>query len=370
MSKRTGFLLLLLFMTHVRISGIDLSVSAGDIYGEYQKDDGGYHIFVRKKPDIKSILLTESTKDPEMKIHVYALRTSSYNPVNGDEKRILDGEFLQKGHNSLIDSTPEVNKKFGTAFHFFIPLVVKYGYPEQQRSGKIYISDDAFINMRCFEKLYGDYSGLYEDNPFTLKIVRKQIEKPPEDLYNPDAVERYKEITGKTEGNIYYAIGNEDMLEKLESILQKEKGETLDMVLALDTTKSMQDNIPYLKTHIVEILKRATSRYSKYRCGLVLYRDYNEEYLVKDFPFVSDFKLLQEHINNITVKGGKDVPEAIYEALYHACNTFEWEAENRLVILIGDAPPHPKPRGEITPALLYDLADKLSIRINMIIYPE
>lgn len=365
---RTGFILLLIILTQMSIFGIDLSISAADIYGEYL-DDGGYHIYIRKKPDINSILFTESTKDPEMKIHVYALRASSYNPVNGDEKRIIDGEYLEKGLYSIIDSTPEKNKRFGYAFHFFIPLVVKYGYPTT-RSGKIYISDGAFINMRCFEKPYGDYTGRYHDNPFTLKIVKKKIEKPPEDLYNPEAVESYKEITGKTEGKIYYAIGNEDMLEKLESILQKEKGETLDMVLALDTTKSMQDNIPYLKTHIVEILKRATARYSKYRCGLVLYKDYNEEYLVKDFPFVSDFKILQEHIDNITVKGGRDVPEAIYEALYHACDTFEWEAENRLVILIGDAPPHPEPRGDITPALLYNLADKLSIRINIIIYPE
>ena len=368
MFKKIGFLLFLMIITHIRLSGIDLSIKEADVYAE-RADEGGIHLFIRKKPDINSILLTESTKDPKKKSAVYALRVSKYNKINGDEKRVLDGMVLDKSLLSLIDSTPEKNSKFGEAFHFYIPLVVKYGYPHT-RSGKIYLSDGAFINMRCFQKPYGDYTGQFQDNPFTIKIKKQKVKKPPEDIYNPEAVESYKEITGKTEGNVYYAIGNEDMLEKLKSILEKEKGDNLDMVLALDTTKSMQDNIPYLKEHIVEILKKATSKYSSFRCGLVLYKDYNEEYLVKTYPFVSDFKILQEYIDQIIVRGGKDNPEAIYEALYHACEEFEWEAANRLVILIGDAPPHPEPRGEITPAGLYELADNLSIRINIIIYPE
>ena len=83
MYKRLGFLLFLIIITHLKLAGIDLTVSAEDVYGEY-KDDGGIHLYIRKKNDINSILLTESTKDPEKKAHVYALRASSYNPVNGD----------------------------------------------------------------------------------------------------------------------------------------------------------------------------------------------------------------------------------------------------------------------------------------------
>ena len=374
MYRKIGCLLLLVIIPYAGFADIDLSLSSSDVYGEYKEGDG-YHIYVKKKSDINSILLTESTKDPKKKSDVYALRAPSYNPVNGNEKRLLNGKFLKEGLFSIIDSTPEANERYGEAFHLLIPLVVKYGDPSYNenplnRYGKLYISDGVFINMRSFQKPYGDYTGRFHDNPFTLEISKKKIKKLPDDIYNPDAVDRYKEITGKAEGKLYYAIGNEDMLEKLDSILEKEKGESLDLVLAFDTSKSMKDNIPYLKKHIVDILKKPASRFPAYRCGLVLYKDYNEEYLVKASPFFTDFTVLQEYIDNITVSGGRDIPEAVYEALYHSCDSFEWEARNRLVILIGDAPPHPEPRGDVTPALLYELADSLSIRINIIIYPE
>jgi hypothetical protein len=368
MKIRIGFLLLLFFITYTIFPDTGLSLSAEDVYGEFREEDG-YHIFVRKKTGTRSILLTESTKDPKKKAHVYALRAPSYNPVNGDEKRLIDGKFLEPGLYSIIDSTPETNKRFGKAFHFYIPLVVKYGYP-YTRSGKLYIADGVFINMRCFEKPYGDYTGKFRDNPFTLQITKKRIKTPPEDIYNSDAVKSYETITGNTNGRLYYAVGNDDLLKILDSILEKEKGDSLDLVLAMDTSKSMKDNIPYLKKHIVDILKKPAARFPKYRCGLLLYKDYNEEYLTKPYPFVDDFNILQGYIDKITVGGGRDIPEAVYEALYHSCDSYEWEAGNRLVILIGDAPPHPEPRGSVTPALLYDLADELSIRINMIIYPE
>ncbi|MBN2442391.1 MAG: VWA domain-containing protein [Spirochaetales bacterium] len=368
MNIRIGYLLLLLIISYTGVADANLSLSSSDIYGESRGKDG-YHIFVRQKPGCQSILLTESTKDPEMKLAVYALRASTYNPVNGDEKRLLDGKFLKPGHNSIIDSTPEANKRFGMAFHFYIPLVMIYGYPPN-RSGKLYPSDGVFINMRCFEKLYADYTGKFQDNPFTLKISTIRPKKPPEEIYNKDALESYKDITGNTKGNMYYAVGNEDLLKKLDEILDKETGESLDLVLAMDTSKSMKDNIPYLKKHIIDILKKPASRFPFYRCGLLLYKDYNEEYLVKPFPFVNDFAILQGYIDKITVGGGRDIPEAVYEALYYSCESYKWEAKNRLVILIGDAPPHPEARGDITPALLYELADSLSIRINIIIYPE
>ena len=94
------------------------------------------------------------------------------------------------------------------------------------------------------------------------------------------------------------------------------------------------------------------------------------EYYVPLEKRINNLRKKYENIDKIVVGGGKEIPEAVYEALYHSCESFDWKAQNRLVILIGDAPPHPEPQGDITPALMYDLADNLSIRINIIIYPE
>ena len=71
----------------------DLAIGPDDI-AITQSPKGGYNLYIRKKPGIGSVLLTETTRDPELKADNYAYRALEYNPVNGDEKRMLDGEFI------------------------------------------------------------------------------------------------------------------------------------------------------------------------------------------------------------------------------------------------------------------------------------
>ena len=126
------------------------------------KENGGYHLYVKKSPNVNSILLTETTKDPTGKNDSYAYRSKEYNKINGDEKRILNGEFLvsEGAKYSLVDSTPEETDFFGPAFHIYIPQTLVYGY-EWSRNGEIQIDKGTFINIRSFEKPYADYTGNY-----------------------------------------------------------------------------------------------------------------------------------------------------------------------------------------------------------------
>ncbi|MDY7028298.1 MAG: hypothetical protein SVR04_08385, partial [Spirochaetota bacterium] len=74
--------------------------------------------------------------------------------------------------------------------------------------------------------------------------------------------------------------------------------------------------------------------------------------------------------NRIRVYGGRDIPEAVYEALYSGVTTYEWEAEKRMIILVGDAPPHPIPRGKVTREMVYTEAHARGIEIHTIILPH
>ena len=67
---------------------------------------------------------------------------------------------------------------------------------------------------------------------------------------------------------------------------------------------------------------------------------------------------------------GRDIPEAIFEALYESIRAYTWESESRLVILIGDAPPHPEPRGKVTEDLVYEKAEVNNVKITAIILPQ
>ena len=82
-----------------------------------QRDDGGYHLYVRAKPGLGSILLTESTVDPEGKLDTYAYRALEDNPVNDGERRILSGKSIPGTSelHFLVDSSPERDPVFGRA---------------------------------------------------------------------------------------------------------------------------------------------------------------------------------------------------------------------------------------------------------------
>ncbi len=370
MFKNRGIAFIIIFTSTLPLFAQELTISPEELRIE-QSLDGGYNLYVKKVDGLESILLTESTADPDKRVHSYALRNPEFHPTNGYEKRILDGEFIEPGNElySLIDSTPQEDEVFGEAFLVFIPYIVVYGYP-WSREGEIQVLDGTWLNVRAFEKPYADYTGAFRDNPFMLKVVQKPEEGPPEDNYMDDTVDNFTEIAEEGRGTSTLSKGYDEMINEIERIIDKADGESLDLVLALDTTKSMEDDIPYLRDNLVPLLKKHTERFDSLRVGLVLYRDYMEAYLTKIVPFRTGLAGLQNALNSIRVLGGRDLPEAVFEALYTGVHEFPWTAETKQIILIGDAPAHPRPRGTVTKEMVYEDASGLNIELHTIILPH
>ena len=449
--RTIGIVALLMLAPLLLFGENNLLLASDDILIEPAEGDG-FNLWVRKTEAIRSVLITESSADPEKRVHSYALRAAAYNDVNGDERRLLDGKFLDPAQKlySLIDSTPEQHGYLGDAFRIYIPPTVTYGYA-WSRAGEIAVGDGTFLNVRAFAKPYADYSGGFVDNPFVVRVseiyrevslaaegpsdesplgtldsphvtqerpvlddfavdepgpaavdgrmvspvplmpaslaamvspgralpkpeetlIKPQpVEAPVEGAYSSEAVERLSEIASEGGGEAYLSPGKEDMVERIGTLIREQDGKTLDLVLALDTTRSMLDDMPYLQKLVVPILERETAGFERFRIGMLFYRDYMEEYLVKPLPFREDLEWIQRNINSVRVGGGRDVPEAVYEALYSGIHSYPWEADSRLIILIGDAPPHPQARGKITAETVYADAKELGIKINTIILPN
>lgn len=346
----------------------DLTILPEDLRIE-QSLDGGYTLWIRRKPDISSVLLTESTEAPDRGVATYAYRNPDYHPANGDERRILDGEFLPRdGRYFLVDSTTEPDEEFGEAFRIFIPYVVEFGYPDT-RNGEVLVVDGTYLSVRTFELPFADYRGAFEDNPFILRVTQAPRTGPPEGTFMPDTVESFSDISSSNDGETRFSSGPEDTLDQIRALLPEE-GTSLDLVLALDTTQSMHDDMPVLQQRIVELLREETTGFGDVRVGVLLYRDYLEEYLVRRYNFVPEIDQVQDLVNRARVAGGRDIPEAVYEALWAAVQGYDWVADTRMLILIGDAPPHPRPRGSVTREQVFERARELGIRINTIILPQ
>ena len=336
-----------------------------------QSLDGGYDLYVQAVPGRGSVLLTESTEDPERETASYAYRNPEYHRANGDEKRLLNGVFLEetRGH-SLVDSTPEEHPELGQAFHIFIPYLVLYGYP-WTRSGEVQVLDGTYLSIRAFEKPFADYTAGFRDNPFVLKVIQKPFEGPPEGNYMDATVEAYREISDAGRGKLIYSRGEDDILEKIAGIIDEAPGRSMDLVLALDTTQSMTNDMPHLRKSLVPLLREKSKGFDSLRVGVVLYKDYDEEYVTDVYPFqAGGVETVQRILDRIRVYGGRDIPEAVYEALYAGIHSYPWSAERRLIVLVGDAPPHPRPRGKVTKEMVYEDAESRDVELYTIILPQ
>lgn len=453
-----------------------LLIKAGDLRLVYESEKSfegttGYHLYIRKKPGIESVMLTETTKDPSGTQDNYAYRALEYNPINGDEIRYLNGKPLQSEYSkySLIDSTAEKDEEFGEAFHIYIPSEIEYGY-EWTRHGKVKINRGTFINIRSFSKKYGDYTGTFSDNPFmfdlgkippkkqepkvqklpqplpqpepeppvlqlpeepqvkeeTPPIEEKPLPPPPPpveeeplppppaeeepapqpeeepqieeeikeetppqkeesivltDDYNPVAAASFTDIANFNEGEMCISKGPDSIIDditaSLERISPKEK---TDVIFAIDTTGSMKDDVQKLREEWIPRLTEQIKQFGDLRIGLLLYRDYNDTYRlmglpVKRYEFTNDINVFTKNLNSFVIYGneGGDIPEAVYEALYAGLTFYRWRSDAyKKIILIGDAEPHPTPRGtgKYSKELVYDTAKSKNVVIDTIIVPD
>ncbi len=258
--------------TVVGPTAAELKLGPDDLRIE-QLSDGGYHLYVRAKRGLGSILLTESTRDPAFKTDSYAFRALERNPVNGGEMRLLAGQTAPTVSklNFLVDSTPEPDASFGRAFHIFIPWVVAWGYP-WSRSGEEFIHDGSFINIRAFSKAYADYSGSFADNPYLIRVTQKPpIASPPAasavpaapqaptaapaqpavqakpaaeaapetllpvakvsykpDLYFPETISAFERLVDASGGQLRFASTDQDIVGQIGALLDGRKGASLD----------------------------------------------------------------------------------------------------------------------------------------------
>ncbi|MDR2491454.1 MAG: VWA domain-containing protein [Spirochaetaceae bacterium] len=364
----------------VCVFSLDLAISAADLRLR-QGSDGGYHLYIRKKTDVNSVMLCETTKDPSMQTDTYAYRALEANNVNGSEKRVLDGKFIapDKKNLYLMDSTFEYMPEFRSyVFHIYIPYIIVYGYPDQkpgQRYGEVYAGSGTFLNIRTFNLPYADYAGDFHDNPFVLQPVQRAPEMNAERSYMKDAEEAAERIAKKGGGSFIRSEGPKDISAQIRRGIEEElsgggNADRFDIVIVLDTTNSMKNSIEQLKKELSKELQELFSIQENIRVGFMLFRDYRQQYLTKAVPFSSDLKKIQSTLNGVKVAGGGDLPEAIHEAIYDAAVKMDWHGSRRLMILITDAPPHLRPRGKITEADALKAASNRRIKISAILLPR
>ncbi len=116
----------------------------------------------------------------------------------------------------------------------------------------------------------------------------------------------------------------------------------LDVVFVFDSTSSMQSVIEDAKSRIERMVQVLGVLVPEARIGIVTYRDHGrgEEYVVRTLPLGSDIYRAVNFVHTVRAGGGGDTEEAVLEALQAAFALEYRQKVQRIVVLVGDAPPH------------------------------
>ncbi|NNM54734.1 MAG: VWA domain-containing protein [Spirochaetales bacterium] len=345
----------------------DLTLTKADV--RLQAFAEGYHVIIRAKPGVKSVLMAEAFELPSHKLATYNFRALEPNELNRNDKRLLNGKFLKEPNTFLTTSTLRDDPYFGKAFEILLPPVVEYGYEgvPGARFDKIDVRQELtkpgatfWLSLRTFALPYNDYRGAYRDNAFELKSIMVNQVLPVDTGRYVKGFEALFDRLGPT----YKATSPADAVRYVQSLWHDNQ----DVVLCIDTTQSMKKDMQVFRAQLLKMLLPRVP-YKNFRLGVVFYKDYMDPYLTETLPFQTSMQPVQDALDSHTTGGGGDIPEAAVEALYQGVTAFPWSQSDRLVVDLADAPQHDSPRGKITEEMLHHEVAARKIDLHLVMLP-
>lgn len=114
----------------------------------------------------------------------------------------------------------------------------------------------------------------------------------------------------------------------------------LDIVILLDTTSSMQDEIDATRDQMSQMISLLETFGIDFRLSVIAFRDEGDTYVTRALPLTSRrFKAI-DFMDSLSAEGGGDHPEGVLAAVKKASQLRYSRKAERVMILVGDAPPH------------------------------
>lgn len=151
----------------------------------------------------------------------------------------------------------------------------------------------------------------------------------------------FKDLAEETGGKLTIVSERESLLPAMELIIGKELKPGADVVILMDVTGSMSDDIRMVREGVQGLLK-AFESIPDVEVGIACYGDSLADgdrwYFARDLS--PDLTELSDDLNSIQVTGGGDWPESVYDGLVRTLSEFSWRKnEQHIILLLGDAPP-------------------------------
>ena len=168
--------------------------------------------------------------------------------------------------------------------------------------------------------------------------IEREIEK--KNSYNEEIDNTLKSINNVERIKNTSVQDDNDLKANIHKIIDKyNNGNPVDLIMVIDTTGSMKPYLRAIKSEIKTISKNIISKNENSRIGFMLYRDTKDKYLTKKIEFNNNIEEIKRESKYFYADGGGDKAEPMYEAIQQALEKFEFQNENRVIVVITDAKP-------------------------------
>ncbi len=132
-----------------------------------------------------------------------------------------------------------------------------------------------------------------------------------------------------------------DRFARLRDYLGGLRQRDLDLVLVMDATASMLPMINEARAGVDSLILFMNELSRTMRLAFIAYRDHDNAPVWEGERFTDNINTIRDFLFKVRITGGADYPEAVYDGIA-ACRDLNWrKAATRIIVLIGDAPPHP-----------------------------
>mgnify|MGYP000185646089 CR=1 FL=1 len=179
------------------------------------------------------------------------------------------------------------------------------------------------------------------------KTMNVKVDLPllfTEAMVHPELMQQFNDLAKSTGGKLTMLAKSDEIEVAIREIIEKHGSPNLDLMIIMDNTGSMQNDILDVKEGLNEIID-GIKKYPGTRLAFASYGDKNNDpdtwYSFQEFD--EDYESLRAHLAEVPITGGGDYEESVYDGVYQALEEGFFKARReRMVILIGDAPGHDK----------------------------
>ncbi len=137
----------------------------------------------------------------------------------------------------------------------------------------------------------------------------------------------------------------------------------VDIVFSFDTTGSMASVIQSVRENLQEIVDRLFKDIPNLRVGMIAHGDYCDyPNMMWKMDLSNNIGDIKSFVKNSLDTNGGDYPECYEYVLYSATRYFDWKSNVKILVVIGDAPPHNN--GYILPKKMVD-GDNYSRKLDI-----